>query len=163
MAAKQHFEHGDTTLALSILDSTARVAGLWGDTAVLNQVKIMKGIIAIGPYYDLFEKGRKLYRNKQYPEAIKILDEFIAKRSSLVDAYEMRAYCYFFIRNFAECFANINQSFKLTTERRAQMLNLRGICHIELKHPDKACHDFLAAKAKGLPEAANNYNKFCNK
>ena len=163
MAAKQHFEHGDTALTLSILDSTARVAGMWGDTAVLNQVKIMQAMIAIGPNYDLFEKGRVLYRNKQYAEALKILDEFIAKRSSFVDAFEMRAYCQFFLRNFPECLANINQSFNLTTERRAQMLNLRGICYIELKHPDYACRDFLAAKNQGLPEAANNYNKFCNK
>lgn len=109
-----------------------------------------------------FENGVALFNRKDYNNAIKYFSEFIDREQGVAQAYEYRAFCYFYLNKFQASFDDIDRAITLD-QSKSGYINLRGVNLQMLGITASACSDFQKAIEMGDKDAVNNYEKFCKK
>ena len=161
MAAKEHWKMGDAEKSLRLLDSAA--ACKKADTTTLKECTQMRRRMAISPYEALFEQANRAFVEKKYPEAIALLNEFIAKKPKFAEAYGHRALAWFYTGRYENSILDIDLALKLGLTDRPDLFNLRGVANHQLGRVEDACRDFKLAMEKGDPRAAENFRRYCEK
>lgn len=86
------------------------------------------------------EKGKKLFQQQAYKEAIIELDSFLIKQPDNADALYTRAICYRKIDQFDQSIADLSAILKRLPEE-ASLLCERGIAHFKNKNIEAAMLD----------------------
>jgi len=109
-----------------------------------------------------FNNGMESFNNKEYPKAIQYFTEFIDKEPGVAQAFEYRAFCYFYLNKYQLSLADIERAIALDPSKPGY-LNLHGVNLQMLGNTQSACADFQKAIEMGDKDAVNNYEKFCKK
>jgi tetratricopeptide (TPR) repeat protein len=153
-----YWKTGKHQKAIQILDSASKY--LPGDTAILKEQIKLSVDAKMLPYNEIYTAAMECIFIKNYPKAIKFLDEIISKEAEVAIYYDRRAYCYYYSNEFNKSINDVNLSIALGNDSPS-MLNLRGVCFQNLGKMNSACTDFQDAAAKGDKDAANNVERFC--
>ena len=156
--ATLYWATGKYQKAVQTLDSASKY--LPEDPLILQEHTKLKKDIKIVPYQEVYLTAMDCLSKKKYPEALKYLDEFISKETSVAIVYAGRAYCYYYGKEFNKCISDINRSISLGNNT-PDLINLRGLCYHFLKNDISACKDFQDAAARGDRDAVNNVDRFC--
>jgi O-antigen ligase/tetratricopeptide (TPR) repeat protein len=151
-------ETGYYKKAVFCIDSASKY--MPGDTLIARQKHEISKLIPILPFGQTYFAGMKFYNLKNYPEALKCFNEITSKVQVAAIVNARQAYCYYYENEYTKCIGNINLSLKNGNDT-ADLFNLRGICYHMLGDDNAACKDFLLAKSKGDPNAANNALNIC--
>ncbi len=109
-----------------------------------------------------FNNGMESFNNKEYPKAIQYFTEFIDREPGVAQAFEYRAFCYFYLNKFQLSNTDVERAIALDPTKPGY-LNLRGVNQQMLGNTQAACADFQKAIEMGDKDAVNNYEKFCKK
>lgn len=151
---------GDYKKALTVMDSALRY--LPSDTTVIKQQRMLSAKVKIKPNEQLYFSALEKFNQKKYPEAVRLLTEFIDKEPGLADAYDFRAFAYFFLNDHKKSLTDVEKALALGP-MKPNLLNLRGVNYHMLGNDDAACIDFNLAKSMGDKDAVSNIQKFCQK
>ncbi len=111
----------------------------------------------------IYQEARKFYNNKNYKEAIPLFSQLIKDVPEFVQAYQLRAICYFYLKKNKEAIKDINNYEQITGNLPANIINIRGACYLGSGDKVKAKQDFKKAMEMGDKDGKNNYNKFFKK
>jgi len=109
----------------------------------------------------LYDQALKAYNNKEYLKALTLFTEIINREPELIEAYDIRSFCYYFLKEYNKSIADINKVLE-AGEQRANLLNLRGVNYLNLGNSNAACQDFVTAMNLGNQDAKNNHAAYCN-
>ncbi len=157
-ASAMYDNRADYKMACATIDSGAKY--LPGDTSILKQQGALHSKMKIKPYEALYVRALESFNQKKYADAIKYFSDFIDKEPGLPEAYDFRAFSYFFINEHKKSIADIERYFALGA-RKPNLLNLRGVNYHLLGNDEAACKDFKKAIDGGDRDARSNYEKFC--
>jgi len=146
--------------AVALLDSGKKY--LPDNAEIVKQKSLLSVKTKIKPYEALYNKAQQAYVNKNYKEALQYFSEFISKEPNLTAAYELRAYCYFFLKEYKRSLADVARVFA-DSAQNGGVYNLRGVNLHMLGDDASACHDFEEAVKLGDKDAVPNYEQFCKK
>jgi O-antigen ligase/tetratricopeptide (TPR) repeat protein len=111
-------------------------------------------------YRPLFEEALEKFAAKKFGECLSILNKFILNYNDYALAYERRAYCHYYLKNYRKSIQDATHAMRLQ-EMDYALVNLRGVCYHTLGVRDSACADFKKAMEKGKADGKINYEKFC--
>jgi O-antigen ligase/Tfp pilus assembly protein PilF len=109
-----------------------------------------------------FNRGMASFNSKEYGKAIQYFTEFIDKEQGVPQAFEYRAFCYFYLNKFQLSNTDIERAIAIDPTKPGYF-NLKGVNHHMLGNDPAACADFQKAIEMGDKDAVNNYEKFCKK
>jgi len=109
-----------------------------------------------------FKKGMEAFGRKEYNNAIKYFSIFIDREPGVAQAFEYRAFCYFYLKKYQSSLTEIGRAIALDPSKPGY-LNLRGVCEQMQGNSAAACADFQTAINMGDKDAVNNFEKFCKK
>jgi len=124
-------------------------------TSITTQARIQQN-------QEPYNKGMEALNRKDYNKALKYFSEFIDKEPGVAQAFEYRAFCYFYLNKFQQSFNEIERAIALDPTKPGY-LNLRGVNLHMLGNDPAACEAFTKAIEMGDKDAVNNYEKFCKK
>lgn len=159
LAANQNMLMKNEAGALQLLDSAMKY--LPNDSSIINQWKPLHYAFYIKPYSTLYEQSNQEFSAKRYPEALKLLDDFIAKKPEMTEAYQNRALCLYFMGEYAKSLLDVEKAISRGDGNENFLLNLRGIDNISLGRKEAACEDFKKAMEKGNADAIANFKRYC--
>ncbi len=113
-------------------------------------------------FQDSFKNAMASFGRKDYNKAITLFSEAITLDPSVAQAYEYRAFCYFYLNNYPLSLKDIEKAIALDPTKPGDF-NLRGVNQHLLGNDPAACIDFQKAMGMGDKDAGNNYEKFCKK
>jgi len=146
--------------ALALLDSGQKY--LPGNAEIVKQKSLLSVKAKIKPYEALYNKAQQAYVNRNYKDALLYFSEFIGKEPNLTAAYELRAYCYFFLKEYKRSLTDVARVFA-DGKQNGGMYNLRGVNLHMLGDDASACRDFEEAVKLGDKDAVPNFEQFCKK
>ncbi len=159
LAAKLQYDAGHPEKALQLLD-TASVY-IRGNKAIDDQRTMLQAQVELGPFMEEYKAASSAYSSKDYPKAIALLDDLIKNRPEFGEAYNHRALCLFYTKEYSKSISDINKALSLKAFDPSELINLRGINYNCLGNRESACRDFKIAGDKGNQGAKDNYLKFC--
>ncbi len=109
-----------------------------------------------------FNNGMAAFNRKDYNNAIKYFSAFIDKEQGVAQAFEYRAFCYFYLQKYQLSLNDIERAIVLDPSKPGYF-NMRGVNKQMLGNTAAACADFQTAMNMGDKDAPNNYEKFCKK
>ena len=109
-----------------------------------------------------FNNAIAAFSRKDYNHAIKNFSAFIDKEQGVAQAFEYRAFCFFYLKKYQLSLEDINRAIALDATKPGY-INLRGVNQQMLGNASAACTDFQTAIGMGDKDAKNNYEKFCKK
>ena len=89
-----------------------------------------------------------------------MLNEYIGKVPKDYFAHELRAYIYFYLKEFQKCLDETTFTISLASYQGG-IFNLRGVCYKTLNDMEKACHDFKKAASLDDENAKRNVDRYC--
>lgn len=156
---------GDFTMALKVLDDHIQLYtknNLHVADIIYKQQADITTKARILQNQGPFNNGMASFNQKEYAKAIQYFTEFINKEPGVAQAFEYRAFCYFYINKFQLSNADIERAIALDPSKPGY-LNLHGVNLQMLGNTQAACTDFQKAIEMGDKDAVNNYEKFCKK
>ncbi len=111
----------------------------------------------------LYKKANKLYNEKKYKSAISLLNTLSKDAHEFVQAYHLRAMCYFRLLDYKNAIADINSYERIAGKLSASMFNIRGASYYNLGYKDNAKVDLKKAMEMGDRNAKDNYNRLFKK
>jgi len=151
---------GDDMLALSIADSA--LTFLPGDVKLLEQKRFLEESIRIKPYAKRYQLALAAYNEKRFAESCIYFTDFISLEKGVASAFEYRAYCHYYLKDYTKSIDDINSAMDLGVNK-AGLHNLRGVNLHMMGNDTAACVDFQSAISLGDKDAEVNYNQFCIK
>ena len=109
-----------------------------------------------------FNNGMAAFNRKDYTNALKYFSAFIDKETGVAQAFEYRAFCYFYLQKYQLSLNDIERAIVLDSSKPGYF-NMRGVNKQMLGNTAAACADFQTATNMGDKDAPNNYEKFCKK
>jgi tetratricopeptide (TPR) repeat protein len=161
LAAEQYYQSGKIRKAYVTLDSGSTAFQL--DTTNRQKVLLMRQLLIIYPFAELYDSAKRAMNNDQYAEALALYNRFISKKPRYAEAYGFRALCMFHLGRFQQSIDDINMAIKLGLNKRYDLINLRGINYHKLGKHEEGCQDFKFAMEHGNQQATGNYQKNCLK
>jgi O-antigen ligase len=158
-AADQYLRMGKGQEATRLMDSATKY--LPRKRKIANTRKLIRNTVYKEPFASLYDRANDAYLAKRYAEAMKGLNEFIAKRPDFTQAYQTRSVCYFFLGEYAKSLKDVQTALDKGDGNEAFLINLRGVNNKEMGKMETACQDFKLSMEKGSAEGESNYRKFC--
>lgn len=149
---------GNDLMALSIADSALKY--LPGDVKLLEQKRLLEESIRIKPYINRYQLALTAYNGKRYAESVKFFTDFISLEKEVASAFEYRAFCYYYLKDYTKSIDDINNALDLGLNK-AGLYNLRGVNQHMVGNDTAACADFQSAIGLGDKDAEANFNQFC--
>ena len=159
-AADLNMKNGDAAKALNLLDTAKKYNP--GNKLIISNWWSLHNTAYITPYEALYTRANQAFADKRYPEALKLLNEFIGKKPDLTEAYQNRALCLFRTGNYLGSLQDIQKAMSKDDRNEPFLLNLRGVNYISLGKTDDACRNFELAMDQGNEDGKVNYAKFCS-
>lgn len=159
-AVNYQLQLGNSKKAMTILDTAIKY--LPRDTNIINSYRRVDYLIKRAPLEGIYSKAIKAFSSSRYPECLTLLNEFISKQPNLAEAYQMRAYCYYYSNQYQKSLNDVNKFFTFGGKNYF-LINLRGINLRALGNLEEACKDFKWAMDNGNPDGKANYLKYCIK
>ena len=131
------------------------------DSLVSQQYNFLYQRKFVDQYRDLYNRAREEMDKKNYDRALSMINEFIGHVEGDFYAHQVRAYIYYYRKEYEKCVEEINYTLSLPGDNLGTITNLRGVCYHALKDMDAACKDFEAAMKMGEPNGKSNYDRFC--
>jgi Tetratricopeptide repeat len=94
----------------------------------------------------LMVEGVRLMESQQYPEAVEIFDQIIARAARFAEGYNKRATVYYLMEEFEKSIADIHQTLELNPVHFGALSGM-GLCYLGLNEPRKALEWFERAVA----------------
>jgi tetratricopeptide (TPR) repeat protein len=158
-AADQYMRMGKGQEATRLMDSAIKY--LPGNPKIANTRKMIRNTVYKEPFASLYDRANEAYLAKRYAEALKGLNEFIAKRPDFTEAYQTRSVCYFFLGEYAKSLKDVQTALDKGDGNEAFLINIRGVNNKEMGKMETACQDFKLSMEKGSADGESNYRKFC--
>ena len=156
---------GNLTEAFKVLDDHILFNSKNGQPVMDNiypQKAAIKTNASIQRNKEPFNNGMEAFNRKDYNKALKYFTDFISKDPGVSQAFEYRAFSYFYLKQFMASLADIDRAIALDPSKPGY-LNLRGVNLHMLGNDPAACEAFTKAIEMGDKDAVNNYEKFCKK
>jgi tetratricopeptide (TPR) repeat protein len=156
---------GNLTEALKVLDDHIQFNNKNGQPVSDIIYKQQAGLAPrarIQKFQETFNNGFASFGRKEYSQAIKYFSEFIDKEPGVAQAFEYRAFCYFYLKKYQLSLTDIERAIAIDPSKPGYF-NLRGVDKHMLGNEPAACADFQTAINMGDKDAVNNYEKFCKK
>jgi tetratricopeptide (TPR) repeat protein len=94
----------------------------------------------------LMAKGIRLMEAEQYPEAVEVFDQIIARAPKFAEGYNKRATVYYLMLEFEKSIADIHQTLELNPVHFGALSGM-GLCYLGLVEPRQALEWFERAVA----------------
>lgn len=94
----------------------------------------------------LMGEGIQLMELQQYPEAVEIFTQMVAKAPKFAEAYNKRATVYYLMQEFQKSIADIHKTLELNPVHFGALSGM-GLCYLGLEEPRKALEWFERAVA----------------
>jgi putative inorganic carbon (HCO3(-)) transporter len=130
------------------------------DSLIVKQKRFLNFKMNVEVYLPTYNTAMEYYRDKKYSEALRFLNLFIDKVPDDANAYQMRSFTYYFLKNYQACIDDANHSLKIGS-KNASLINLRGVSFRQLNKIDAACEDFKMSMKMGNPSGKTNYERYC--
>jgi O-antigen ligase/tetratricopeptide (TPR) repeat protein len=156
---------GDLTMALKVLDDHIQLNKKNKEPVtdiIYKQQADLTNRTRIQQFKPVFDKAIASFNAKDYNNALRYFSEFIDKEQGVSQAFEYRAFCYFYLNKFQLSNTDIERAIALDPSKPGY-LNLHGVNLQMLGNTQAACVDFQKAIEMGDKDAVNNYEKFCKK
>ena len=156
---------GDLTMALKVLNDHIQLNTKNKEPVtdiIYKQQADLTNRTRIQQFKPVFDKAIASFNAKDYNNALKYFSEFIAQEPGVSQAFEYRAFCYFYLNKFQLSNTDIERAIALDPSKPGY-LNLHGVNLQMLGNSPAACADFQKAIEMGDKDAVNNYEKFCKK
>jgi tetratricopeptide (TPR) repeat protein len=150
---------GEISNAILTLDSA--LVYLPGNEKIATQLAVLRDAEYIKPYEALYNQANQVFAQQQYPEALRLLNDFISKKPAFLPAYQNRALCRYRTGDYPGSLLDIEKALTQKGANEAFLINLRGVNKISLGRTDEACVDFKFAMEKGDKDGIINYQRFC--
>lgn len=131
------------------------------DSLVENEHKYVYQKKFVDPYRNEYNTAREYFDKKDYSQALPHLNKFIENVPDNFDAHQLRAYIYYYQKNYPKSVEEIDYALTLSDNNTASLINLRGVNYLDLKENEAACKDFEAAMKMGNKDGKTNYERFC--
>jgi len=164
--------NGDPGQAMKVLDDFIQLNTKDGQTIpgfIYTQKDLLQkqnSALSLGTkskqFQDNFKNAMASFSRKDYNKAITYFSEAVRLDPTVVQAYEYRAFCYFYLNNYPLSLKDIEKAIALDPTKPGDF-NLRGVNLHLLGNDPAACIDFQKAMGMGDKDAGNNYEKFCKK
>jgi O-antigen ligase/Tfp pilus assembly protein PilF len=156
---------GNLTEAMKVLDDHIQLNNKNGQPVsdiIYKQQASLAPRARIQKFQETFNNGLASFGRKEYRNAIKYLSKFIDKETGVAQAFEYRAFCYFYLKKYQLSLTDIERAIAIDPSKPGY-INLRGVNKHMLGNEPAACADFQTAINMGDKDAVNNYEKFCKK
>ena len=160
-ASNQCKNSGNEGKALLLLDSAKKY--LPGNNTIIKNWEALQATSYIKPYEGLYLKASEAANANRYSESLNQLNVFISKRPEYTEAYQLRAYCHYYLKQYQNSLKDIEKALQRSDCKVDFLLNLKGVNLIGLGKTDEACNYFVKAKEIGSVDGRSNYEKFCKK
>jgi tetratricopeptide (TPR) repeat protein len=94
----------------------------------------------------LMAEGIRLMEAEQYPEAVEVFDQIIARAPTFAEGYNKRATVYYLMLEFEKSIADIHQTLELNPVHFGALSGM-GLCYLGLVEPRQALEWFERAVA----------------
>jgi len=94
----------------------------------------------------LMAEGSRLIESEQYPEAVEVFSQIIAKAPKFAEGYNKRATVYYLMQEFERSIADIHATLELNPFHFGALSGM-GLCYLGLEDPRKALEWFERAVA----------------
>jgi tetratricopeptide (TPR) repeat protein len=94
----------------------------------------------------LMAEGIRLMEAEQYPEAVEVFDQIIARAPKFAEGYNKRATVYYLMLEFEKSIADIHQTLELNPVHFGALSGM-GLCYLGLVEPRQALEWFERAVA----------------
>lgn len=112
------------------------------------------------PYLPVFRQAYEAFKEGNYQQSKRLLDEFFIKVNDYSEAYALSAYLNLELKNYERCLSDIARVEELGNINPA-LVNVQGIALLRLDRHEEACAKFDAAAKQGDPSGFSNYEKHC--
>jgi len=156
---------GDIIQALKVLDDHVKLNTKNNQPIsdiIYKQQADLTNRTRIQQFKPVFDNAIASFNAKDYNNALRYFSEFIAREPGVAQAFEYRAFCYFYLNKFQLSNTDIERAIALDPSKPGY-LNLHGVNLQMLGNSPAACADFQKAIEMGDKDAVNNYEKFCKK
>ncbi len=156
---------GNFTEALKVLDDHVKLNTKYDQpiSDIINKQQAgVANRVRIQQFQPVFDKAIVSFNGKDYNNAQKYFSEFITREQGVPQAFEYRAFCYFYLNKYQLSLADIERAIALDPSKPGYF-NLHGVNLQMLGNTQAACADFQKAMEMGDKDAVNNYEKFCMK
>lgn len=160
IASNLHIQHNELDKASEIIEEAMK--HFKGDTLVEKQHRFLNHKLTVEPHMKIFNQGSDHFQAKRYAQAIKVLSEFIEKVPDYTNAFQIRAFSYYYLKDYEKCIADANKALELDN-KNSSLINLRGVCYRGLEKHEEACKDFKKSMEMGNESGKTNYERFCLK
>ncbi|MDP2237954.1 MAG: O-antigen ligase family protein [Bacteroidales bacterium] len=130
------------------------------DSLIKQQERYLYHKKFIEPHADHFNKAMEIFNSGNHRAAVAAFNAYIEKVPLDLNAFRMRAFSLYQLKEFDSCIEGINE-YLSKAEPDGQLLNLRGISYSGLGEYEKACGDYEASMKLGDPNGRTNFNQFC--
>ena len=94
----------------------------------------------------LMAEGIRLMEAEQYPEAVEVFDQIIARAPTFAEGYNKRATVYYLMLEFEKSIADIHRTLELNSAHFGALSGM-GLCYLGLVEPRQALEWFERAVA----------------
>ena len=132
------------------------------DSLIKKQHSFLSHKLNTEPHLPIYNEATELFKNKEYQKTVEKLNEFLEKVPDYTSGYQIRAFCYYHLKDTKKSIADADYALKLGSTN-AGLINLRGVCKLDLKDTEGACKDFKRAMDMGDKSGESNLKRFCQK
>lgn len=109
---------------------------------------------------EYFSLGKQKRAHGKYAEAVTNFDRALELDKTLVQAYELRGYCYARLRKHQKALDDYNQAIAMGYETPLLYLN-RGWAYYNLNNRDEACLSWEKSNLMGYQKVIGTLKKYC--
>jgi len=152
---------GTTAEKLKALELLAKLAGMQVMPALVQALRDDDGRVQVAAQEvmwtiwlrsgnnqvdTLMAEGIRLMEAEQYPEAVEVFDQIIARAPKFAEGYNKRATVYYLMLEFEKSIADIHQTLELNPVHFGALSGM-GLCYLGLVEPRQALEWFERAVA----------------
>lgn len=158
IASNFHIQRNNLERANEIIDDGLK--HFRRDTLIQKQHRFLQHKLSVEPHLKIFNQGNEHFQAKRYAQAVKSLTEFIGLVPDYVNAFQIRAFSNYHLKEYEKSIEDANSALKLD-KSNSSLINLRGVCYRALNKHEEACKDFKKSMEMGNESGKVNYERFC--
>lgn len=146
---------GKLAEAEELIDSAHKY--LPNNEQILSIISRIKQKKVASVHMDIYEKASAYYRAMEYAKALPVFSEFIKKTPNYAKAYELRAVCYYNLKEYKKCLNDVLKEESLGVKLSSNVVNIKAAAYLMTGNREKAKEFFMQAIKMGDKDARNNY------
>lgn len=123
---------------------------------IVNNRNKLTSRVQVEQFMPLYAEAVNYYNTQRFDEAAKVFSAFLEKVPAHIEAYRLRAFCYYNLGQYQKVIADINQIEALGVVVDPVLNNYRGSCYYMLGNKANAKVYFEKAANEGNADAKKN-------